>query len=370
MADKTVRGRFVWHDLITSDTAAAQAFYTKTLGWRTQAWEQNPSYSMFVAGSGPLGGSEAVGSGDKPHWIAYIGTPDIDATVQKATSLGATVVKPVQSLPNGGRFAFLTDPQGAKFGVYSSAEPPGPHTAPKRGEYSWHELLTTDFQAGFDFYSTLFGWDKMQSMDMGQMGTYLIFGRDGMQMGGIMNKPKEVPGGSAWLGYVRVRDVNQIVKKVKSAGGTLINGPMEVPGGDWIAQFVDPQGVAFAVHALKADMTPAAPAQPAAAQPAEAPPAAAPAASAPAEKPAAKPAAKPAKAPAKKAAPKKAAAKKAPAKKKAAAKKAAPKKKKAAAKAAKRPAKKAAAKGKVKSKGKKKDKKKDKKKNKKARKGK
>jgi hypothetical protein len=37
----------------------------------------------------------------------------------------------------------------------------------------------------------------------------------------------------------------------------LINGPMEVPGGDWIAQFIDPQGAAFAVHALKADLAPA-----------------------------------------------------------------------------------------------------------------
>jgi hypothetical protein len=32
---------------------------------------------------------------------------------------------------------------------------------------------------------------------------------------------------------------------------------MEVPGGDWIAQFVDPQGASFAVHVLKADLAPA-----------------------------------------------------------------------------------------------------------------
>src|SRR5690606_39509293 len=55
--DKTVRGRFVWHELITPDTAGAHAFYTKVLGWRTQAWDLNPDYTMFVAPSGPLGGS-------------------------------------------------------------------------------------------------------------------------------------------------------------------------------------------------------------------------------------------------------------------------------------------------------------------------
>ena len=72
----------------------------------------------------------------------------------------------------------------------------------------------------------------------------------------MFNKPAEMPGGPAWLGYVRVKDVNQTVKKVKSARGTLINGPMEVPGGDWIAQFVDPYGAMFAVHAVAADMKP------------------------------------------------------------------------------------------------------------------
>jgi hypothetical protein len=47
---------------------------------------------------------------------------------------------------------------------------------------------------------------------------------------------------------VRVGDVQSSVGQVKDAGGTVINGPMEVPGGDWIAQCLDPQGAAFALH--------------------------------------------------------------------------------------------------------------------------
>ena len=61
MADKTARGRFVWHELNTPDTAAAHAFYGKTLGWKSQPWEQDPSYSMFAAGSGPLGALGRIG---------------------------------------------------------------------------------------------------------------------------------------------------------------------------------------------------------------------------------------------------------------------------------------------------------------------
>jgi predicted enzyme related to lactoylglutathione lyase len=354
MADQGIRGRFVWHELMTPDTAGAHSFYSKALGWKTQSWDQDPSYSMFVAGSGPLGGSVAEPNG-APNWLTYVGTTDVAATVEQARSLGGKVVKELTSMPNGGTYAVLTDPQGASFGVYASTTEPGPEGAPKRGEFSWHELATTDYRAAFDFYSALFGWERLQEHDMGPMGVYFIFGRNGVQKGGIFNKPAEMKGPPAWCGYVRVKDVNQIVNKVKSARGTLINGPMEVPGGDWIAQFLDPYGAMFAVHALAADVK-----APAAAPREEAPAstaAAEPAAAKAAPKPAPKPAKKAAKAPAKKAAakkPKKAAKKAAKAAKKAgkkAAKKAAARKKggkkkaskkRSAAKSAKRPARKAA----------------------------
>ena len=121
MADNTVRGRFVWHELMTPDTSGAHAFYSKVLGWKTQAFEHDPSYQMFAAGSGPLGGSVAQASGT-PHWLHYVGTPDIDATVQAAKSRGGSVTKEVTSIPSGaGKYAVLTDPQGAAIAVYQSS---------------------------------------------------------------------------------------------------------------------------------------------------------------------------------------------------------------------------------------------------------
>ena len=52
-----------------------------------------------------------------------------------------------------------------------------------------------------------------------------------------------------WLSYIRVDAVKPVADQVAQLGGTVINGPMEVPGGDWIAQCIDPQGAAFALHA-------------------------------------------------------------------------------------------------------------------------
>jgi predicted enzyme related to lactoylglutathione lyase len=333
MADKTARGRFVWHELMTPDTSAAHAFYTKTLPWKTQAWEQDPSYSMFAAGSGPIGGTMASTEGGA-HWMPYLGTTDIEATVRDATQLGATVKKDITSMPNGGKYAVLADPQGAVFGVYWSAQPASKETAPKRGEYSWHELTTTDPKAAFAFYSKVFGWDNAGEHQMGPDAVYYMFGRNGAPLGGLWKSNDAPP---SWLGYVRVRDVHQTAKKVTASGGRVINGPMEVPGGTWIVQCTDPSGAMFAAHTLADDLKPAAGAS---APAAEAPAAAAPeAAATPAAKPAA---AKSAAAPARKKAAKKAA-KKAKKVAKKAAKKAG--KKRAAAKAARRPAKKAAKKG-------------------------
>ena len=163
MADNTVRGRFVWHELTTPNKAAAHDFYSKAVGWAKQAWDQDPSYTMFAAASGPLGAS-IESREDAPHWRPYIGTLDVDESVATATRLGAKVLTPATSLPNAGRFAVLEDPHGGKFGVHSSPTEPRPETPAVYGEFYWHELATTtDPTAAFAFYKELFGWDEPSS---------------------------------------------------------------------------------------------------------------------------------------------------------------------------------------------------------------
>ncbi|HSC15833.1 MAG TPA: VOC family protein [Gammaproteobacteria bacterium] len=325
MANATVRGRFVWHELYTPNRAGSQEFYGKVAGWAVQSWEQDPAYQMFAAKSGPLGGVVEERSGT-PQWLAYIGTTDVDATADAATRLGGRVQTAPADLPNGGRYAVIVDPQGATFGVHGSATAPQPETAPKAGEFSWHELATSVAPGvAFGFYAALFDWDLMAEHDMGPMGIYLVFGRNGRQLGGIFDKGAQgKPGGAYWLGYVSVTDLEGAVERAKGARGSVLMGPMDVPGGDRVAQLMDPYGAFFALH------KPAS--QGAAAESGK------PAARAPAKKPATKKAAKPAKKAAAKV-PKPAArkkAKKAPAKKKAARKPAKARPKKKAAKKAKK----------------------------------
>ena len=154
-------------------------------------------------------------------------------------------------IPDVGRFAMVADPGGAPFYVHDAAAARGRAAAGSTrqtpGLVSWHELYSSlGDKAAFDFYSGQFGWETMHEMDMGPMGTYRIFGADGVQMGGMMNKPDNMPA-SAWGFYVNVDGIDAAVERVKANGGQVLMGPHEVPGGSWIVQAVDPQGANFAL---------------------------------------------------------------------------------------------------------------------------
>jgi hypothetical protein len=258
MSEESTRGRFVWYDLMTTDPEAAKAFYSAVAGWGTELWENSGmSYTMWTANGKPIGGTmklpdEATAGGARPHWLAYVEVPDVDAIAARARELGGTVMVPPGDIPTVGRYTVLADPQGAVIAPFAPTQhQPEREGMPPVGEFSWHELATTDPGAAFAFYSDLFGWEKTSDFDMGEMGLYQMYGRRGQTLGGIFKKPAEMPGPPAWLYYARVADVNAAIEAARQQGGQVLNGPMEVPGGDLIAQLADPQGGMFAVHQSK-----------------------------------------------------------------------------------------------------------------------
>jgi len=264
MSNADIRGRFVWHELMTTDTDAAAAFYSKVVPWKTQD-SGMPSYTLWMAGKTQVGGLTGLpADGDSstpPHWIVYVATPDVDEAVATAERLGGKVLKGATDIPNMGRYAVLTDPQGATFAVYTppGAPPEGAKSADAAnggpGEFGWHELATTDQDAALSFYTELFGWEKGAAHDMGSMGTYQLIQHDGVDVGGIFTLQAAATPPN-WLSYVRVADCTKATNAAKAGGGRILNGPMEVPGGSWITQIMDPQGGAFAVmEAPKAAMS-------------------------------------------------------------------------------------------------------------------
>jgi hypothetical protein len=259
MADAAVLGRFLWHELLTTDCDAAIAFYSKVVGWGTQPFGDTAMpYTLWTAASGPAGGMmklppEVAAQGAPPHWLGYVGTPDVEVTTRRAVELGGQIHHPPTDIPEVGKFAVLSDPQNAIFCAFTPAsEASGPVSEAKVGEFSWHELATTDWEAAIAFYADLFGWVKREAMVMGPLGTYLLFGLpDGPTLGGIYNQPKDMCAPPHWLYYALVHDIQAATASIGSSGGQVLMGPHEVPGGDWIVVGRDPQGGAFALHAKK-----------------------------------------------------------------------------------------------------------------------
>ena len=248
---------FAWYELMTTDMAGAAAFYAKVTGWEANAAPMAPpgmAYRLLgLPGHMPAAGlmnlpDPARAMGVPPHFIGYVDVPDVDAALAKAVSLGARVAVPPTDIPNVVRFACIWDPQGAAIGMITPLSPPSDakpdYASP--GRIGWHELYSTDWQAGFGFYTAMFGWQKDHAMDMGPMGTYQIFSSNGRPIGGMMNKPEAMPV-AAWAYYVNVAGIDAALAAIAPGGGQVVHGPVEVPGGQWIVQGMDPQGAFFAV---------------------------------------------------------------------------------------------------------------------------
>ncbi len=247
-------GQFVWYDLLTTDTAAATAFYSAAIGW-TAADSRLPDrqYTILNAGAAPVGGlmalpQAALDGGARPHWNGYIAVDDVDAIAARVVDAGGAIHRGPDDIPSVGRFAVVTDPQGAAFSLFKPLDRQPPPAVPPGtpGHIGWHELGTTNWEAAFAFYARLFGWTKADAVDMGPMGIYQLFAIGGVPVGGMMTKP-EGQAAPSWSYYFIVEEVGPAMTRVKNAGGQIINGPHQVPGGSWIAHGVDPQRGTFAM---------------------------------------------------------------------------------------------------------------------------
>jgi len=114
-------GTFAWNELNTRDVPAAKAFYAEVFGWEPHALDMGGmSYTEWKVDDKTVAGMmtmpDMVPAEVPAHWLVYFGVDDTDACVSKATELGATTLMPPTDIPPG-RFAVLSDPDGAAFAV-------------------------------------------------------------------------------------------------------------------------------------------------------------------------------------------------------------------------------------------------------------
>lgn len=254
MADK--HGDFVWYELMTPDPDAAQKFYGGLIGWNfEEAGFNGQDYRSFNAGDAQVGGflkltDEMVQHGARPSWVGYVRVDNVPETVGKVRNAGGHIFMEGGEVPEVGPFAMLADPEGAPFYVIDDRSGQPSHAfakhEPRQGCCAWNELLAEDPDAADRFYTSLFGWEKGEAMDMGEMGLYQMYTQDDYGLGAIMKRPAEMPA-SFWSFYFRVPGIDAAKSFVESNGGQVVNGPMEIPGGEYILQGMDPQGAFFSI---------------------------------------------------------------------------------------------------------------------------
>jgi len=119
-------GTMCWNELMTTDTEKAKSFYSGLFGWEPEAMDMGDmgEYTIFNRSGGQgVAGMMAIQPEMGPipaHWLVYFAAADIDATLDKAVSLGAKPMVSPTDIPEVGRFAVIMDPVGAVFAIYKS----------------------------------------------------------------------------------------------------------------------------------------------------------------------------------------------------------------------------------------------------------
>lgn len=247
-------GRFAWYELMTTDLAAARAFYAAVAGWGVRdASTPDLAYVLFSADTAPIGGlmelpESARKMGATPRWLGYVAVDDPDAAAERIRRLGGTVLVPPTD-SNIGRIAVVADPQTATLALVKGLKPGVPPPvveAGGSGRVGWHELHAADAPKALAFYGELFGWRKADT-ESGATDAYQLFAAGGQTVGGMFTK-RPIEPIPFWLYYFDIGDIDAAAERVKRGGGQVFEGPLELPDGSWIARCADPQGAVFALQ--------------------------------------------------------------------------------------------------------------------------
>ncbi len=248
----TIPGKFVWFDLLTTDTPAVEKFYGGLFGWTFEAQKtrENP-YKIARLGGTPVAGIVDVSArkAEVPTstWLSYVSVADVDKAAAGFGSRKGKVLREPAEVGTYGRAAVVLDPQGALLGLVRLAkgDPPDGGQVPE-GTFLWMEYLADDAPGALAFYKDALGFSA-DRVDSATAVEYFALVSDGHPRAGLYASPwKEVK--SNWLPYVRVADAAAAAKKVESLGGRVLLAPKPEIRKGTVAIVADPSGAAVALQ--------------------------------------------------------------------------------------------------------------------------
>ena len=115
--------------IITPDPDATVRFYSAMFAWSTSKHNAMGYREVTTGQPGIDGGVWPASSGQPPFVQLFVSVPDVGEAVERAVALGASVLLPDSSLPDGDRIAIVLDPVGMSVGLCTLRER-GPERTP------------------------------------------------------------------------------------------------------------------------------------------------------------------------------------------------------------------------------------------------
>ena len=240
-------GKLVWADLFTTNPDEATHFYTGLLGWTSQALDQKgKGYTVFMNDGHPVAGlapRKVPGSNHPARWIGYFAVSDIDTTLTSVTKNGGVIHAPSHKFPDRGYQAIVADSDGTPVGLLQSSSGDAPDAEPRPGDWNWFELYSKNPKETSSFYHATVGFDVAPETNSDRKSDFVLSSA-GRARGGIAPLPEG--GGDdvkpAWLGVIRVADLDATLAKVPSLGGEVLVAPHSVEFGSRFAIILDSTG--------------------------------------------------------------------------------------------------------------------------------
>ncbi len=225
-----------WVDLLVSDAAAAQHFYSELFGWVWRAGdEQTGGYPLALLDGAPVAGlsHRPAGAQVPSQWTTYLRTNDVYAAGRAIARHGGRPLGRPVAMGRLGSSLIASDPAGAYFGVWEPEWLPGCGVLGEPGALAWNELATREYEAAQRFHESVFEVGFVDEIEDQGPRWATAFTRDANPAFGLSEIgpewPDDIP--SHWIASFATAELVETIATALGLGATLLQGPFDGPYG-------------------------------------------------------------------------------------------------------------------------------------------
>jgi predicted enzyme related to lactoylglutathione lyase len=240
-----------WVDLLVTDVAAAQHFYTELFGWDWRAGDsQSAGYTLALLDGYPMAGisRRPAKAPVDSMWTTYLRAEDLEATGRAILAHGGRPIGRPIELRSLARSFIAVDPDGTYFGVWEPGLLPGCGVLDQPSTLTWNELTTRQYDRVQQFLSDVFEVDFVDETEEGGPRWSTARTNDGNPAYGLAEISPEWPADipSHWVASFATHNIIESVARALTLGATLLQGPFDGPYGLG-AVLRGPQGEVFSL---------------------------------------------------------------------------------------------------------------------------